>query len=133
VFVLPSDKEPWGMVVIEAAAAGLALVMTDIVGASPELVSNDENGWVFPPGNLTALIGALRDVTHPDRIDQMKSNTRRVLTRWMSESDPVDGFRAAMASCGLIPRKAERGESPDAVLPRAVPLHGPISRTNCLT
>ena len=103
VLVLPSDKEPWGMVVIEAAAARLALVMTNIVGASPELVSDGENGFVFPPGNLAAFIGGLREVTHPDRIDQMKENSRRVLARWMAESDPVDGFRAAMASCGLIP------------------------------
>jgi glycosyltransferase involved in cell wall biosynthesis len=104
VLVLPSDKEPWGMVVIEAAAAGLALVMTEIVGASPELVSEGENGHVFRPGDLNAFIDALRDVTRPDRIDEMKSNSRRVLARWMAESDPVDGFRAAMESCGVIQR-----------------------------
>lgn len=108
VLVLPSDKEPWGMVVIEAAAAGLALVTTDIVGACPELVSDGENGRVFPPGDLHAFIGALSEVTSPDRIDEMKANSRRVLARWMAESDPVDGFRAAMASCGLIPRDARR-------------------------
>ncbi len=104
VLVLPSDKEPWGMVVIEAAAAGLALVMTDVVGACPELVSDGENGRVFRPGDLNAFTDALRDVTHPDRIDEMKANSPRVLARWMTESDPVDGFRAAMESCGLIQR-----------------------------
>jgi len=107
VLVLPSDKEPWGMVLIEAAAAGLALVTTDIVGASPELVSDGENGRVFRPGDLKAFIDALRDVTQPDRIDDTKANSRRVLARWMAESDPVDGFRAAMASCGLIPRRPQ--------------------------
>jgi glycosyltransferase involved in cell wall biosynthesis len=121
VLVLPSDKEPWGMVVIEAAAAGLALVMTDIVGASPELVADGENGRVFPPGNLAAFIAALRDVTHPDRINQMKQCSRKVLTRWLAESDPVDGFRAAMASCGLIPRHA----APDSSTPAAETLPRP--------
>ncbi len=118
VLALPADKEPWGMVVIEAAASGMALVMTDIVGASPELVSDGENGRVFPPGDLKAFISALREVTHPERIDEMKSNSRRVLSRWMVESDPVDGFRAAMASCGLLPRHLERrtaGPTPDPV------------------
>jgi glycosyltransferase involved in cell wall biosynthesis len=119
VLVLPSDKEPWGMVVIEAAAAGLALVMTDIVGASPELVADGENGRVFPPGNLAAFIAALRDVTHPDRIDQTKLASREVLNRWLAESDPVDGFRAAMASCGLIPRH------PAFDLKKAAPLESP--------
>jgi glycosyltransferase involved in cell wall biosynthesis len=106
VLVLPSDKEPWGMVVIEAAAAGLALVMTNIVGACPELVSEGENGRLFRPGDLEAFIGALREVTQPDCIEQLKEGSRRVLERWMAESDPVDGFRAAMASCGLIRRHA---------------------------
>jgi glycosyltransferase involved in cell wall biosynthesis/lauroyl/myristoyl acyltransferase len=107
VLVLPSDKEPWGMVLIEAAAAGLALVTTDIVGASPELVSDGENGRVFRPGDLNAFIDALRDVTQPDRIDETKANSRRVLARWMAQSDPVAGFRAAMQSCGLIPRQPQ--------------------------
>ncbi len=113
VLVLPADKEPWGMVVIEAAAAGLALVTTDIVGVMPELVSDGENGRVFPRGDLDGFIAALREVTEADRIDEMKRNSRRVLARWMAESDPVDGFRNAMVSCGLIPhapsvRVAER-------------------------
>ncbi len=101
------------MVVIEAAAAGLALVTTDIVGVMPELVSDGENGRVFPRGDLDGFIAALREVTEADRIDEMKRNSRRVLARWMAESDPVDGFRNAMVSCGLIPhapsvRAAER-------------------------
>jgi glycosyltransferase involved in cell wall biosynthesis len=112
VLVLPSDKEPWGMVVIEAAAAGLALVMTDIVGACPELVSDGENGHVFPRGDLNAFITALEEVTHPTRIDEMKANSLRVLSRWLAECDPVDGFRAAMVSCGLIQSSARRRSEP---------------------
>jgi glycosyltransferase involved in cell wall biosynthesis len=118
VLVLPSDKEPWGMVVIEAAAAGLALVMTDIVGASPELVADGENGRVFPPGNLAAFIAALRDVTHPHRIDVMKQGSQRVLARWLAVSDPVAGFREAMSSCGLIPRQPTPGPAAPGPEPR---------------
>ena len=123
VLVLPSDKEPWGMVLIEAAAAGLALVTTDIVGASPELVSDGENGRIFRPGDLNAFITALRDVTKPDRIDEMKANSRRVLARWMAESDPVDGFRAAMESCGLVQRESQPIEAS-----HATGLLSPVSR-----
>jgi glycosyltransferase involved in cell wall biosynthesis len=113
VLALPADKEPWGMVVIEAAAAGMALVTTDIVGASPELVRSGENGRVFPPGDLQAFIEAVREVTASSRIDAMKAQSRRVVSRWMTKSDPVDGFRAALASCGLIPRRRE-SSPPDA-------------------
>ncbi|MCI0492969.1 MAG: glycosyltransferase family 4 protein, partial [Planctomycetes bacterium] len=108
VLVLPADKEPWGMVVIEAAAAGMALVVTDVVGASPELVRDGDNGQTFPRGDLPALIAALREVTHPANIDAMKQKSPRVLDRWLSASDPVEGFRAALASCGLVPCRRER-------------------------
>jgi glycosyltransferase involved in cell wall biosynthesis len=108
VLVLPSDKEPWGMVVIEAAAAGLALVMTDVVGACPELVSDGENGRLFARGNMEAFVDALRDVTDPARVDELKTNSRRVLSRWLAKCDPVDGFREALASCGLICKSAHR-------------------------
>jgi glycosyltransferase involved in cell wall biosynthesis len=108
VLVLPSDKEPWGMVVIEAAAAGLALVMTNVVGACPELVSDGENGRLFPRGDMAAFVNALQEVTDPARIEEMKSSSRRVLARWLAKSDPVDGFRAALASCGLLPQNIQR-------------------------
>lgn len=111
VLALPADKEPWGMVVIEAAAAGIALVTTNIVGVSPELVSNGENGRAFSPGDLPAFIAALREITHPEKIDTVKLSSPRVLHRWMTESDPVDGFRAAMASCGLIARQHKQCRS----------------------
>ena len=38
VFVLPSRSEPWGMVLNEAAAAGLPLVATEESGAAHDLV-----------------------------------------------------------------------------------------------
>jgi hypothetical protein len=60
-----------------------------------------EKTFMFP------LISDLK-LFAPVNIDAMKRNTRRVLDRWMSESDPVSGFRAALASCGLIPHRRER-------------------------
>src|SRR5262249_22179763 len=38
VLVLPSDYEPWALVINEAAAAGLAIVASNVVGAAAELV-----------------------------------------------------------------------------------------------
>jgi glycosyltransferase involved in cell wall biosynthesis len=60
VFVLPSSSEPWGMVLNEAAAAGLALVATEAVGAACELVEDGVNGFVVPVGDAGALAGALQ-------------------------------------------------------------------------
>lgn len=62
VFVLPSDHEPWGAVVCEAAACGLPLVLSDRVGAAPDLVVDKESGFTFPSGDEVALADALEQL-----------------------------------------------------------------------
>jgi glycosyltransferase involved in cell wall biosynthesis len=57
VFVLPSRSEQWGMVLNEAAAAGLPLVATDAVGAAYELVDDDLR---VPAEDPDALAEAMR-------------------------------------------------------------------------
>jgi glycosyltransferase involved in cell wall biosynthesis len=60
VFVLPSLAEPWGMVLNEAAAAGLPLVATDAAGAAHELIEDGVNGFRVRAGDAQALHDALR-------------------------------------------------------------------------
>jgi len=55
VFVLPSRREPWGVVIAEACAAGLPIVCTDACGAGVELVRDYYNGVVTPTNNPTEL------------------------------------------------------------------------------
>jgi glycosyltransferase involved in cell wall biosynthesis len=100
--VLPSDYEPWALVIIEAAAAGLAILRSDVVGAAAELVRDGRNGRVFPPGDLDALVSAMRDVTHPDRIDAMKAASAEVLLEWQMRGDPVNGVRHALQRAGVL-------------------------------
>ena len=61
-FVLASRIEPWGLVVAEAAAAGLPLIVTEQVGAAPDLVEPGRNGTVIPSGDEGALAAALLEV-----------------------------------------------------------------------
>jgi glycosyltransferase involved in cell wall biosynthesis len=100
--VLPSDYEPWALVINEAAAAGLAILSSDVVGAAAELVRDGRNGRVFPPGDLDALVSAMRDVTHPDRIDAMKAASAEVLREWQMRGDPVNGVRHALQRAGVL-------------------------------
>ena len=60
-FVLTSDYEGWGMVIIEAATAGLPIIMTD-VGCAGELIVDGESGLVVPPQDVPALTTAMRQV-----------------------------------------------------------------------
>src|SRR5262249_51385632 len=58
VLVLPSYTEGLPNVVLEAFAAGVPVVAT-AVGGTPELVRQDVNGLLVPPGDPSALTGAL--------------------------------------------------------------------------
>ena len=59
VFVLPSLKEAFGIVLLEAMAARLPLIATNVHGV-PEVVG--DAGTLVPPGNIEALSQALRKV-----------------------------------------------------------------------
>lgn len=61
--VLPSDsRETWGLVVNEAMAAGLPVVVSDAAGCSVDLVRPGENGFTYPCGDVTALGDCLTSV-----------------------------------------------------------------------
>ncbi|MCS7034580.1 MAG: glycosyltransferase family 4 protein [Phycisphaerae bacterium] len=102
--VLPSDYEPWALVVNEAAAAGLALVTSDVVGASPELVREGVNGFTFPVGNRAALVETLLRVTQEPTIDRFKAASPQVLAEWRRTGDPVAGLRQALVDHGVLPK-----------------------------
>ncbi|MCO6047519.1 glycosyltransferase family 4 protein [Aeoliella sp. ICT_H6.2] len=104
ILLLPSDHEPWGVVMVEAAAAGLAIVCSDAVGAAPELVVEGENGANFAAGDLQSCIAAIRRVAAEQQIDSARSASAGVFTQWLQECSPIDGFRQAMQHCGVLPQ-----------------------------
>ena len=58
---LPSDgRETWGLVVNEALACGLPVIVSDACGCTPDLVGRD-NGWSIPCDDPEALKQALAD------------------------------------------------------------------------
>ncbi len=59
ILVLPSEYEPWAVVINEAIAAGLIPVASDAVGAAADLIEDGVSGYVFASGDLTDLKRAI--------------------------------------------------------------------------
>ncbi len=61
IYVHSSVEEGFGIAIIEAMAAGLPVVATN-VGGIPEIITNNKNGILIPPENPQALADAISDL-----------------------------------------------------------------------
>lgn len=83
IFVLPSEEEPWGLVVNEAMCYSLPLIITDRVGAGADLVRNGENGFIYPCGDVQQLANLLSTLIHDSvKRKQMGENSRALIEHW---------------------------------------------------
>jgi glycosyltransferase involved in cell wall biosynthesis len=85
IFVLPSDCEPFGQVLIEAMVRGIPVVATN-AGGAPEIVVHGETGYLVPPRDPEAMAAAInRLLADPLRRMQMgesgKARARRLFDR----------------------------------------------------
>jgi glycosyltransferase involved in cell wall biosynthesis len=104
VLVLPSDFEPWAVVVQEAMAAGLVVVASDSVGSAHELIADGRSGRIFPTGDLGALQRALLEVSAADALSGYKQRSREALDQWRNNTNPVTEIRRALADFGVLKR-----------------------------
>lgn len=97
-FVLPSRHEPWGVVVNEAMAAGLPVVLSDRVGAAPDLLEDGVNGRLFPSGDAERLAAAIAEIAgDADLRARMGAASRRVVAGW-GYGPSVEGFASAVGA-----------------------------------
>lgn len=86
-FVLPSyQSEPWGLVVNEAMAAGLPVLVSRACGCRVDLVHEGVNGFTFDPLDpdiLACLM--LRMASGEMNLDTMGAASRRLISRWTPE------------------------------------------------
>ncbi len=97
VFVLPARHEPWGLIVNEAMNAAIPVIVTDDVGAQPDLVTDGVEGCVYPVGDIAALTASLhRVLATPQTAAIMGQNALARINEWSFEAD-VMGLREAIA------------------------------------
>jgi glycosyltransferase involved in cell wall biosynthesis len=98
-FVHPARSEAWGLVVNEAAASGLPLLVSATVGARHTLVRDGENGLVFDPGDREAMARALGDIAGME--EARRSRMGRASERIVADWTPQRFGRELLAAAGL--------------------------------
>ena len=113
-FVLPSTTEQWGLVVNEAMASGLPVLVSNRVGCAPDLVDEGVNGWTFDPYDIGAMAEALARLASlpAEEHTAMGEASRRIVADWGLEHYASGALQAV----GLGAERATRGLSFDAQL-----------------
>jgi glycosyltransferase involved in cell wall biosynthesis len=86
-FVLSSVSETWGLVVNEAMAAGLPVLVSKRCGCASDLVREGRNGFSFDPSDSNALRDAMVRLSSRQCDRQaMGDHSRELIRRWSVES-----------------------------------------------
>jgi glycosyltransferase involved in cell wall biosynthesis len=78
IFVVPSFQESFGVAAVEAAAAGLPVVASD-VGGLPEVVIDGETGYLVPPADAHTLSQRLAQLIADPSLRRRMGKAGRVL------------------------------------------------------
>jgi glycosyltransferase involved in cell wall biosynthesis len=79
VFILPSQEDTWGMVVLEAMVFGKPILCSQWVGAM-EMVHPGENGYIFDPNQIDDMADCMRKfIQAPDQIAPMGARSQQLI------------------------------------------------------
>ena len=86
-FILPSTTEQWGLVVNEAMACGLPVIVSNRCGCAPDLVQDGVNGYLFDPFSIDELRKALHKVAeHTDARQVMGCASKEIISHFSPET-----------------------------------------------
>lgn len=83
-FIHASTVEPWGLVVNEAMASGLPVLVSDRCGCVSDLVQNGHNGFKFDPCDveqIARLMHQVASMTGQER-NAMGVESERIMAEW---------------------------------------------------
>jgi len=86
-FVHASTTEQWGLVVNEAMASGLPVLVSNRCGCAQDLVHEGVNGFTFDPFNVEELASLMLNVSafQPFRLSEFGCASREIISHWGTE------------------------------------------------
>lgn len=93
VLCLPSHREGFGSIVIDAAALGIPAIGTRIPGLI-DAIADGHSGVLFPQGDIEALAALMRDaLEHPEKYRQMGAHAKNRVEKMFSAQVLYDALR----------------------------------------
>jgi glycosyltransferase involved in cell wall biosynthesis len=116
IFVMPSEREPWGLVLNEAMAARLPAVVSRDVGAVPDLIIEGETGFTFPMGDWDAMAALVRRLATDVQLRRQIGDAASRRAQLFTFAATADGIVEALRALGVYKADdtAARPEEPSA-------------------
>jgi glycosyltransferase involved in cell wall biosynthesis len=95
--VLPSEYEPFGLVVNEAFASGRTAIVSEACGSVGDLVKDGETGYVVPVGDLETLSLRLESLALDEELRATLADNARSRVEGWSPAANVDALATAMS------------------------------------
>ncbi|GEO03930.1 hexosyltransferase [Adhaeribacter aerolatus] len=103
-FIHASTTEQWGLVVNEAMASGLPVVISERCNCVPELVHTGRNGYVIDPNNQPELTRIMTSLSNgQDNPEVMGQESRKIVTTLHA-----DAFGRGLRDAAQVAHKAPR-------------------------
>ena len=103
--ILPSRYEQWGLVVNEAMASGLPVLLSRRVGCAADLLEEGGNGFSFDPRDVASIAACLKrfSQTGDEELLRMGARSSQLIRRWSYREALAGILRALQAAAGARP------------------------------
>jgi len=97
--LLPTHKDCFPKVLVEAGLAGKPLVTTNACGSAGLIVQDGLNGFVIEPGDVSQLAAAMTKLFDPELRAGMGARSKEIVEQYCRMDLEVQGYLQAVARC----------------------------------